>query len=266
MCLWIEKSHLRELVDSVDTALNELREAAPSRAHDLLFDLPPVATLPAIIFRDFPKRHGNIIQRAVGIALQNHPGGYVQTSASFAFFSGLQVEVDNFFMAANGQIYLFETKRDQGNIREEGVAGRNLSDVKTLIEAEVRRRTGRSLRNPIKLAYFSYADASFPAPKPLQVNVGSRARPQFVDMPIYSRRDMNALIGPCFGRYLHVVDRLIDTAISKAVPEMTNKQRLAESAQEEPLVTELLDATGDGPLKIGEPPEPRQLTENEVLM
>src|SRR5262249_32557315 len=130
MCLWVEKAHVLELVRSVNAALSELRKAAPNRAHDLLFDLPPAAIEPAIIFRDFPKRHGNIIQRAVGIALQNHPGGYEATSATFNFLSGLDVQVDNFFMAADGQIYLFETKRDQGNIREEGVAARNLWDVK----------------------------------------------------------------------------------------------------------------------------------------
>ncbi|KGT79199.1 hypothetical protein MA20_17885 [Bradyrhizobium japonicum] len=265
MCLWVEKAHVKQLINSVEATLERLRKAAPQRAHDLLFDLPAAVVEPAIIFRDFPKAHGNIIQKAVGIALQHHPGGYEQTSLSFSFLSGLKVEIDNFFMASDGQIYLFETKRDQGNIREEGVAGRNLWDVKNLIEAEVLDRTGRPLRRPVKLAYFSYADESFGgAPKPNQANIASKAQPSLVDLPIYSREDMNRLIGPCFGRFLQVVDRAIDLAISKAVPEMTNKRRLGETAQVQSDLAELMH-DGAGLLNIGDPPETRSLTDDDVL-
>jgi hypothetical protein len=61
--LWVEKAHVRELIKrveaTVEATLDDLRELAPERSHDLLFDLPPAAVVPAIIFRDFPKRHGN---------------------------------------------------------------------------------------------------------------------------------------------------------------------------------------------------------------
>ena len=221
---------------------------------------------PRLSFETFPRSTANIIQRAVGIALAHHPGGYIATSATFDFLSGLGVEVDNFFMDSGGQIYLFETKRDQGNIREEGVAGRNLWDVKMLIEDEVRKRMRRSLRYPIKLAYFSYADESFGLePKPHQANLTSKAKPSFVDMPIYARRDMNQLIGPCFGLFLQIVDRAIDTAISRAVPAMTNKARLQNTAGVESILSELMSDREGSDVGIGEPPIQRSLTDDAVL-
>lgn len=266
MCLWIERAHVRELRKNVTKTLERLRKAAPDRAHDLLFDLPPAVAPVAIIFRDFPKSHGNIIQNAVGIALGHHPGGYTLTSANFKFLSGLAVQVDNFFMAADGQIYLFETKRDQGNIREEGVAGRNLWDVKTLIEDVVRTKTGRELRHPIKLAYFSYADKSFGhGPKGHEANISSKAKPIMVDMPIYSREDMNNLIGHCFGQFLSVIDRLVDTAISNAVPEMTNQARLADTSDVDTLLRSLMDESKTEPFQIGSPPSPRSTAIDDVL-
>jgi hypothetical protein len=266
MYLWVEKAHVRELIKRVEATLDDLRELAPERSHDLLFDLPPAAVVPAIIFRDFPKRHGNIIQDAVGIALSHHPGGYEVTSAKFKFLSGFAVDVDNFFMAADGQIYLFETKRDQANIREEGAPGRNLGDVKALIEQEVHTRTGRPLRLPIKLAYFSYANESFGGkPKANQANITSKAKPTLVDMPIYSREDMNRLIGPCFGKFLEIVDRVVDTAISEAVPEMTNQSRLVETSDVDSIVRTLMNGDQSGRLQIGDPPSPRSLTDDDVL-
>ncbi len=39
------------------------------------------------------------------------------------------------------------------------------SDVKTSIETQVLKQTGRALRNPIKLAYFSLHRREFPGPK-----------------------------------------------------------------------------------------------------
>lgn len=69
MCLWVEKAHHQELIQNVRETLSELRDLAPERARDMLFDLPPRIAAAAIIFRDFPKRHGNIIEKAVGIAL-----------------------------------------------------------------------------------------------------------------------------------------------------------------------------------------------------
>jgi hypothetical protein len=79
MCFWVEKAEVRKLIGGVRTRLERLRKIP--RASDLLFDLPQAVILPAIVFRDFPKSHGNIIQEAVDLALRSHPGGYVATSA-----------------------------------------------------------------------------------------------------------------------------------------------------------------------------------------
>jgi hypothetical protein len=234
MCLWVERAHVQELIRSVHETLSTLRDLAPERAQDMLFDLPPRIAAAAIIFRDFPKRHGNIIQRAVGIALENHPGGISQTAARFSFLSGLQVEVDNFFMTRNGQMHLFETKRDYDNVREAGVAGRALWDVKQAIEAAVCTETGRSLRHPIKISYFSYANENFDGqPRPHKVNIGSQSAPQWISMPIYSREDMNNLIGPCFGEYLRMIDIEIGRVIAEIAPELRAQvQQTAEPPSE----------------------------------
>jgi hypothetical protein len=267
MCLWVERAHLRTLLSGVRAQLREIREAASERATDLLFQLPSAMAEPAIIFRDFPKRHGNIIQKAVGIALQNHAGGFTQTSARFPFLSGLTVEVDNFFMNSNGAIYLFETKRDQKNVREEGVAGRNLSATKDLIEHAVLARTGKRLRHPIQIAYFSYIDEKFDgAPRDLNVNIGSKAAPQIIKMPIYSREDMNNLIGPCFGQYLRVVDREIDKAIAEQAPELTNLRSLHVSPEISFEYNDDVEGEHSRFLQFGDPPHTREPSTDGVLV
>jgi hypothetical protein len=160
----------------------------------------------------------------------------------------------------------FETKRDQRKVREEGVAGRNLWVTKQLIEREVQQRTGRPLRYDIQLYYFSYADESFGgAPRPYKVNIGSKADPNWINMPIYSREDMNNLIGPCFGRYIHIIDRLIDTAISEAVPEMTNQSRLERTEYIQSSALEVMEPGQDGHIRVGAPPDRRSLTHDDIL-
>jgi hypothetical protein len=257
MCLWVEMAHHQQLIQNVRETLSELRDLAPERARDMLFDLPPRIAAAAIIFRDFPKRHGNIIQRAVGIALEHHPGGIAQTAARFKFLSGLHVEIDNFFMTRRGQIHLFETKRDYNNVREEGVAGRNLSVVKRAIEATVLAQTGKKLRYPIGISYFSYADEKFDGkPRPHRVNIGSQSTPQWLTMPIYSREDMSNLIGPCFGEYLRMVDIEIGTAIAEVAPDLRAQvQQAAEPVSE----------SAEPFLVIGEQPSDWDVTLGDLL-
>ena len=60
MCLWVEKAHLRELVSSANESVEAIRFKSSERAKDFLLQLPPGVAEAAIIFRDFPKRHGNI--------------------------------------------------------------------------------------------------------------------------------------------------------------------------------------------------------------
>jgi hypothetical protein len=122
-----------------------MKKNAPKKAVDYLVQLERNYVDAAIIFRDLPKIHGGIIQQAVGIALQNHPGGLEQTSAKFNFLSGLSTEIDNFFMDHRGQIYLIETKRNIAKVRDKDSPGRSLYEVKHFIEQEISRRTGRRL-------------------------------------------------------------------------------------------------------------------------
>jgi hypothetical protein len=268
MCLWVERAHLRELAARVEKAIDEIRQEVELRSVEYLLQLPSRIAEPAIIFRDFPKKHGNIIQRAVGIALANHVGGYTRTSARFRFLSGLSVEVDNFFMASNGQIYLFETKRDHSQIREEGVAGRKLASVKNRIENELAGRHVR-LKHPIQICYFSYFDGTFGgAPKANKVDIGSTAAPNEIDMPVYSREDMNKLIGPCFGRYLRSVDRLIGEVITANVPDLAIVSQRAEMRADDVNVdlAHVIQPTGGNEfIKFGDAPQAPSVTEEQVL-
>ncbi|WP_336485672.1 hypothetical protein [Methylobacterium nigriterrae] len=268
MCFWVEKAHLQELIRSVSSRVDELRLGAPAKSKDFLIELHGRTAEAAIIFRDLPKVHGNVIQRAVGIALENHPGGYSESSKDFTFLSGLRVQVDNFFLSSKGQIFLFETKRQHGTIREDGVAGRALWATKRMIEQKVARETGRRLAHEIVVAYFSYIDASFGGkPKAKSVNIGTASAPKIISMPVYSREEMNNIIGPCFGEYLNRVDLTIAEAVAAGVPELmvsTDRRRGSEA----PGAFELFEVEPDernGRILIGDDPMPRRLKVDDIL-
>jgi hypothetical protein len=73
-------------------------------------------------------------------------------------------------------------------------------------------------------------------------------------MPIYSRADMNNLIGSCFGEYLRMVDVEVGRAIAEIAPEMA-------AAGQETAAATALDAESAQPfLAIGE--RPRDWTQN----
>ena len=260
-----------------------------------MLTLNPAIAEAAIIFRDFPKAHGGIIQKAVGVALSGHYGGYAETSKRFGFLSGLNVEIDNFFMDRNGKIYLIETKRQHDNVREEGVAARNLFPVADQIidparviwvpaaskprqprgwksgpmqdhpgrinNREVRNRTRRRLRYPIECCYFSCVDQSFLVARNANINMGTQAAPMFVTMPVYAREDLNRIIGNCFGNYLELVDDFIGRTIAEAVPELSI--RVERQVEQNPLQTLLPSESGS--LMVGEHSELYPSDENLVL-
>src|SRR4051794_22069517 len=117
MCITVEKTHLKLLAKKLNGVVAELRREAPTRATEFLLSVDPGYAEATIIFRDFPKRHGNIISAAVKLALDGHVGGLSQSEKNFTFLSGAKVAVDNFFLSSTGRIYLFETRRDFSKVR-----------------------------------------------------------------------------------------------------------------------------------------------------
>jgi hypothetical protein len=208
VCISVEQAHFDQLARHAREKILELRRSATERGQEFLLSLQPGYAEAAIVFRDFPKVHGNIIQKAVGLALSGHVGGRSETEKRFKFLSGISVSVDNFFLARTGKIYLFETKRDIRNVRVDmrEVAARNLKDVAAGIELFVATKTGRKLRYPIELAFFSYVHPKSPFANQIRLNVGSSAAPLYVTMPVYGRIEMNDLIGDCFGIFLDSFD------------------------------------------------------------
>lgn len=261
MCLHVERAHVERLKATISFAFADLKANAPQTANnDFLLRLSPSVAVPSIVYRDFPKRHGNIIQEAVGIALASHRGGYSAVSKRFHFLSGLQVSIDNFFLSSSGQIFLIETKRNHENIREQGTAARILKDVSEKIQVDVYRRTKRRLQHKIECAYFSYASERFVVPKVVDVNIASPSAPVFFPMPVYSRQDLNALIGPCFGQFLTLVDDLVGRIAHDICPEITLNPDRAVS--ENMLLTK--DDTAELLLLGGEPTGPGP-TEDDIL-
>jgi hypothetical protein len=98
MCINVERAHIEALQETLDASIRTLKKNAADRSRDFLLQLDPAYATPTIIFRDFPKSHGNILQKAVGIALNSHVGGYTKTEMRFDFLSGCAVSVDNFFL------------------------------------------------------------------------------------------------------------------------------------------------------------------------
>ena len=221
MCLHVERAHLIELRSNALKALNDLKAAAAYRGQkDFFLHLSGATAEAAIVFRDFPKRHGLIIQKAVGLALLGHAGGYVETSKRFSFLSGMKVEIDNFFVHSSGQIYLIETKRDYDSTQKDGYTGRSLYDAASHIEQHIRKTTGRALRHPIICAFFSYIHAEFKYPKHARVNIGTKSHPDMKRPQVFSRADMNALIGPCFGIFIEQVDDLVAQVARELMPDL----------------------------------------------
>ena len=155
MCITVEKAHFDQLAIRINETVAGLVTSAPSRGSEFLLELDLGYAEAAIVFRDFPKAHGNIIRDAVGVALKGHIGGISECEKKFKFLSGASVWIDNFFMTSRGQIFLFETKRDFGNVRVDlrRSAARSLYDVAELLEAQTVRVTGRRLRHPFNV-YF----------------------------------------------------------------------------------------------------------------
>ena len=220
MCITIEATHFQQLRRDVHKKIAKLRQEAKGRSKDFLLSLDPLIAEAAIIFRDFPKVHGALIQSAVGTALEGHEGGYSETAKRFSFLSGLTTEVDNFFMDRRGAIFLIETKRSYGNVREDGVAARNLFPVADFISKSVIERTGRPLRYDVQCCYFSYADELPLEKRQVKINIGTKNSPRMVFMPVLSRSEMNDMIGSCFGEYLRLFDDLVGRAVSIAAPEV----------------------------------------------
>jgi hypothetical protein len=102
MCITVEQAHITALSTEFRSTINRLKADVPNRAKDFILELDPAIAPSAIIFRDFPKHHGNLIQRAVGIALGSHIGGYSATEKRFTFLSGFKIIIDNFFVHSSG--------------------------------------------------------------------------------------------------------------------------------------------------------------------
>ena len=85
------------------------RGHSPRRCNksDPFLALHPAHAQELIFYRDFPKRHGNLINAALCIALKSHPGGLSLIESRFSFLSGCDVSVDNFFVDQTGKIRLF---------------------------------------------------------------------------------------------------------------------------------------------------------------
>jgi hypothetical protein len=219
MCITVEKAHFDQLAKRIRKTVADLVAKAPSRACEFLLELDPAYVVPAVVFRDFPKPHGNIISDAVGVALKSHTGGISESEKKFKFLSGAKVSVDNFFVTSRGQIFLFETKRDFGNVRVDlqRSAARNLYDVADNLAKQTVRVTGRKLRHPIKRVFFSYIDKQSPR-KPVSLNIGSNQTPHIITMEVLGRQEMNQLIGTCFGRFIDSFDDFLGRQIGELAP------------------------------------------------
>ncbi|WP_426613276.1 hypothetical protein [Bradyrhizobium sp. McL0616] len=227
MCISVERAHIETLIETLEASITTLKHSASERSQEFLLQLDPTYAQPAIIFRDFPKTHGNIVQRALGIALNSHIGGYTKTEMRFGFLSGSKVSIDNFFLHSSGQIYLIETKRDMSNVRLDAAeaSGRKLYDVARTIEADVERLAGRPLRYPVKCIFFSYVDAD--KSSTIKLNIGTPSLPQSVEMPVFGRAQINELVGDCLGQFIAYFDDLVGGVISKEIPGLslrTDKQ------------------------------------------
>lgn len=249
MCIAVERAHFEQLIRDIREKISILRRSAPERGSEFLLSLEPSYAEAAIVFRDFPKAHGNIIQKAVGMALAGHVGGLSKTEVRFSFLSGVTVSVDNFFLSARGKIYLFETKRDIANVRDalRVEATRNLKAVAAGIELFVWATTGRTLRHPIECAFFSYVDEE--APRPIRLNVGSPAAPSYVNMPVYGRTEMNALIGDCFGMFLDCFDDFLGQEVGQNIPGV--RLRDEKQLDANPLRRGVLGSTDEDSIVFG---------------
>ncbi|BDV37537.1 hypothetical protein DSM21852_07900 [Methylocystis bryophila] len=183
------------------------------------------------------------------MALAGHVGGLSKTEARFSFLSGVSVSVDNFFLSATGKIYLFETKRDIANVRDalKVEATRNMKEVAAGLESYVTAKTGRLLRHPIECAFFSYVDDE--APRPIRLNVGSPTAPSYVDMPVYGRTEMNALIGDCFGMFLDCFDDFVGQEVGQNIPGV--RLRGEKQLDVNPLRRGVLGSTDEGIIFFG---------------
>jgi hypothetical protein len=251
MCIAVERAHFDQLALDIRGKILKLRRSATQRGSEFLLTLEPGYAEAAIVFRDFPKAHGNIIQLAVGVALAGHVGGRSETEKRFKFLSGASVSVDNFFLARTGKIYLFETKRNIAQVRDAVriEAARNLKDVAAGIEAFVTANTGRKLRHPIECAFFSYVHDEAPFSDPIRLNVGSPAAPSYVEMPVYGRGEMNALIGDCFGMFLDSFDDFIGQEIGQNIRGI--RLRDGKQLDANPLRRGLLEGDDEGVVLIG---------------
>jgi hypothetical protein len=229
MCITVEKAHISSLAKTFQSSIERLIADAPNRAKDFILELEPKIAPAAIVFRDFPKLHGNIVQNAVGVALSSHKGGYSETEKKFQFLSSPTISVDNFFLHSSGQIYLFETKRNMQTVRQDAAeaSARKLDHVATDISTRVKTRTGRPLRHAIRCIFFSFVDEH--SPGELACNVGSGFAPKTINMPIYGRAEMNGLIGECFGQYIANFDDMIARLVSEKIPELCRKREKALS-------------------------------------
>jgi len=260
MCITVEKAHIAELAKRFQSSIEKLIADAPNRAQDFILELDSAIAAPAIVFRDFPKLHGNIVQDAVGVALQSHVGGYSETDKTFKFLSSLNVSIDNFFLHSSGQIYLFETKRDMGQVRRDAAetSARKLTEVASAIAQTVKSRTGKSLRYPIKCAFFSFIDDH--SSKVLTCNIASLGAPSTVKVPVYGRAEMNNLIGNCFGLYITSFDDLVGRLVSESMPHLYRRQE--KVVADNPLFDILNSPSGR--IVLGED-ECKQATEEMVL-
>jgi hypothetical protein len=264
MCITVEKAHFDQLAIRIKQTVADLVAIAPSRRSEFLLELDPGYAEAAIVFRDFPKAHGNIISAAVGVALDGHIGGISKCEKTFTFLSGAKVSVDNFFMTSRGQIFLFETKRDFKQVRKDNQrnAARNLYDVAKLLETQAVRTTGRKLRHPIERVFFSYIHERSPRRAPVHLNIGTNQAALTISMKVFGRQEMNQLIGPCFGRFINSFDDFF----GRQIGEMTHGLRLRHDREvtKNPLYEDRVSDT-DFAIHFGADDCPAAPTESDVL-
>jgi len=242
MCLHIEKSHIKLLKYKVLRSVKDLQVSANALSDPFLGH--PRYARDIVVYRDFPKRHGNLIQDAVAIALASHPGGISALRKRFPVLSGITVEVDNLFVASNGQIFLFETKRQFDTVRDKGEPISKLIEVEKILIAEIKKVIGNSARPSITCAYFDYfSDRNPPRIESLDIRRGKTFRKE--DVRVFSRAEMNALIGPCFGAWLKEFDayvghnleqNLLDEGEVAAVREMPLSDVFGSDDSEVPVI------------------------------
>jgi hypothetical protein len=242
----IEKAHIAALSEEFRFSIESLVLKAPNRAKDFILELDPSVAAPAIIFRDFPKLHGNIIQRAVGMALNGHIGGLSETEKKFKFLTSV-VSVDNFFLHSSGQIYLFETKRDMRQVRDDAAnaSARKLGNVADAISANAKSQTGRNLRHPIICAFFSFVDPGVSYVK--KCEIGSPSAPNGVSMTVFGRTGMNKLIGKCFGQFIDYFDSMVGGIVSDCIPAIITRpeRKILDNPLLRPCVAERITISAD---------------------